>query len=206
MPKAVTEIRSLARSHTRTALNVLVGVMRSNEATPAARVAAANAILDRGWGKAPQAIESGGALELIHKIERVIGQDDEIADTLADLHRLTFFDGASIPAFDWGHWWLAYHETIPVAFAGVIPSTRATSAGYLSRVGVLKRHCGRRLQLRLMRALESRARLNGWRAVVSDTTDNLASANNFIRAGYRLYQPQTPWAWPNTLYWRKFIM
>jgi hypothetical protein len=73
MPRAVTEIRSLARSHTRTALNVLVGVMRSNQATPAARVAAANAILDRGWGKAPQAIESGGGvLELIHKIERVI--------------------------------------------------------------------------------------------------------------------------------------
>jgi hypothetical protein len=56
-----------------------------------------------------------------------------------------------------------------------------------------------------MRALESRARHNGWSAVVSDTTDNLASANNFIRAGYRLYQPQTPWAWGNTLYWRKFI-
>jgi hypothetical protein len=37
----------------------------------------------------------------------------------------------------------------------------------------------------------------------SDTTDNLASANNFIRAGYRLYLPQTPWAWPNSLYWRK---
>jgi hypothetical protein len=72
MPRAVTEIRSLARSHTRTALNVLVGVMRSNEATPAARVAAANAILDRGWGKAPQAVENGGALELIHRIERVI--------------------------------------------------------------------------------------------------------------------------------------
>jgi hypothetical protein len=73
MPRAVTEIRSLARSHTRTALNVLVGVMRSNQATPAARVAAANAILDRGWGKAPQAIEnSGGALELVHRIERVI--------------------------------------------------------------------------------------------------------------------------------------
>jgi hypothetical protein len=63
-----------------------------------------------------------------------------------------------------------------------------------------------RLQLRLMRALESRARLNGWRSVVSDTTENIVSANNFIRAGYRLYQPQTPWAWPNTLYWRKFIM
>ena len=76
MAKALTEIRSLARSHTRTALNVLVGVMRSKDATATARVSAANAILDRG---------------------------------------------------------------------------------------------------------------------------------NFIRAGYRLYQPQYPWAWPNTLYWRKLI-
>jgi hypothetical protein len=61
------------------------------------------------------------------------------------------------------------------------------------------------LQLRLMRAMESRARNNGWTSVVSDTTDNVASANNFIRAGYRLYRPQHPWAWPNTLYWRKSI-
>ena len=72
--RAVTEIRSLARSHTRTALNVLVGVMRSKDATAAARVSAANAILDRGWGKATQPLESGddGALEVIHRIERVI--------------------------------------------------------------------------------------------------------------------------------------
>jgi hypothetical protein len=74
MSRTITEIRSLARSHTRTALNVLVGVMRSKDATAAARVSAANAILDRGWGKAPQAIQNGddGALELIHRIERVI--------------------------------------------------------------------------------------------------------------------------------------
>jgi hypothetical protein len=74
MVRTLTEIRSLARNHTRTALNVLVGVMRSKDATAAARVSAANAILDRGWGKAPQAIENGenGALELVHRIERVI--------------------------------------------------------------------------------------------------------------------------------------
>jgi hypothetical protein len=74
MAKSLTEIRSLARSHTRTALNVLVGIMRSKDATAAARVSAANAILDRGWGKAPQAIENGddGTLEVIHRIERVI--------------------------------------------------------------------------------------------------------------------------------------
>lgn len=46
-----------------------------------------------------------------------------------------------------------------------------------------------RLQLRLMRAME-RARLNGWCSVISDTTDNMHSANNFIRAGYR---PPTRW-------------
>ncbi len=73
MSKTITEIRSLARSHTKTAVNVLVGVMRSKDATHAARVSAANAILDRGWGRAAQALENGeGALELIHKIERVI--------------------------------------------------------------------------------------------------------------------------------------
>ena len=60
--------------------------------------------------------------------------------------------------------------------------------------------------MRLMRAMESRARNSGWNCVVSDTTDNSASANNFIHAGYRLYQPQHPWAWPNTLYWRKSVM
>lgn len=74
MAKAVTEIRSLARSHTRTAINVLVGVMRSKDASAAARVTAATAILDRGWGKAPQAVQNGdsGALQLIHRIERTI--------------------------------------------------------------------------------------------------------------------------------------
>jgi hypothetical protein len=33
----------------------------------------------------------------LYRIREVDGHDEEIADTLADLHRLTFFDGASIP-------------------------------------------------------------------------------------------------------------
>jgi hypothetical protein len=72
--KTLVEIRSLARSHTRTAIRVLVGIMRCEDATPAARVSAANAILDRGWGKATQPLENSGdgALELVHRIERVI--------------------------------------------------------------------------------------------------------------------------------------
>lgn len=72
--KSLTEIRALARSHTRTAVSVLIRIMRSKDATPAARVSAANALLDRGWGKATQPLENGdaGVLELIHRIERVI--------------------------------------------------------------------------------------------------------------------------------------
>jgi hypothetical protein len=74
MAKSRTEIRSLARTHTRTAVSVLIRVMRSKDATAAARVSAANAILDRGWGKATQPVESGdrGPLELVRRIERVI--------------------------------------------------------------------------------------------------------------------------------------
>jgi GNAT superfamily N-acetyltransferase len=141
----------------------------------------------------------------MYRIREVDAHDDEISDTIADLHRLTFFDSAAIPEFDHGHWWLAFDKTTPVGFAGVIPSTRAINAGYFCRVGILQEHCGNALQLRLMRALEARARHNGWNSIVSDTTDNLASANNFIRAGYRLYQPPDPWAWPHSLYWRKSI-
>ena len=73
MPRAktITEIRSL------------VGVMKAKDATPAARVSAATAILDRGWGKAAQALETtdNGALELIHKIERVIVHPENTENT-----------------------------------------------------------------------------------------------------------------------------
>jgi GNAT superfamily N-acetyltransferase len=139
-------------------------------------------------------------------IRQVDGSDEDAMETLADIHRLTFFDSASLPDFDHGHWWLAHSNTMAVGFAGVIPSTHAHNAGYFCRVGVLERHQGEGLQLRLMRTMELQARRNGWGSIVSDTTDNIPSANNFIRAGYRLYEPQVPWAWPHTLYWRKFIM
>lgn len=56
MAKASTDIRSLARSHTETAINTLAGIMREAKSPPAARVAAAQALLDRGWGKPAQTV------------------------------------------------------------------------------------------------------------------------------------------------------
>ncbi len=62
MAKAKADIRSLARSQTEKAVKVLVGIMSQSKAPAAARVAAANALLDRGWGKAAQSHtdEDGG--------------------------------------------------------------------------------------------------------------------------------------------------
>lgn len=141
----------------------------------------------------------------MYRIRMVDASDDDIADTLADLHQLTFFDAAAVPQFELGAWWLAYHGHEAVAFAGVVPSTHTRHGGYFSRVGVLQRHWGRSLQRRLMRAIEMRARRVGWDSIVSDTTDNPVSANNFICAGYRLYEPEVPWAWSHSLYWRKWL-
>ena len=60
MAKTPTDIRSLARGHTEGALATLASIMHSAEAPPAARVAAANSLLDRGWGKPAQPIDGDG--------------------------------------------------------------------------------------------------------------------------------------------------
>ena len=61
MAKTPTEIASLARSFTEPALNTLAAIMRQPNAPAAARVQAAVALLDRGWGKPKQTV--GGDLE-----------------------------------------------------------------------------------------------------------------------------------------------
>jgi hypothetical protein len=53
--KTVTDIKSMARSMSELAVNTLSGVCGSKAAPAAARVSAAVALLDRGWGKADQA-------------------------------------------------------------------------------------------------------------------------------------------------------
>ena len=56
MAKAPVEIRSLARAHTAAAIRVLASIMNQAKASPAARVSAAVALLDRGWGKPSQTL------------------------------------------------------------------------------------------------------------------------------------------------------
>lgn len=63
-PKEVGEIRALAREHTESALETLVKIMEDKKAPAAARAAAANSLLDRGYGRATTPIESSGTIEV----------------------------------------------------------------------------------------------------------------------------------------------
>jgi Family of unknown function (DUF5681) len=57
-PKILADVRELARAHTVTALNTLVEIVGNEKAPAAARVAAANSILDRGYGKPEAKVEA----------------------------------------------------------------------------------------------------------------------------------------------------
>jgi len=52
-PGGVAEVRELARTHTAEAIGCLLKEMRDGD-TSHARIAAANALLDRGWGRPTQ--------------------------------------------------------------------------------------------------------------------------------------------------------
>ena len=71
--KAAAEIKTLARRHSKAAVKILAAIMNNEDGPATARVSAAQALLDRGWGKAAQPVagEDGG-LPVLAKIERVI--------------------------------------------------------------------------------------------------------------------------------------
>ncbi len=58
-PKGIGDMRALARCHTEKALAVLVAALESSRED--IRVKAADALLDRGWGKPTQCLEHSGA-------------------------------------------------------------------------------------------------------------------------------------------------
>ena len=53
-------LAEMAKQHAPDALQTLVQICSDSQAPHAARVSAANAILDRGYGKPPQALEHSG--------------------------------------------------------------------------------------------------------------------------------------------------
>jgi GNAT superfamily N-acetyltransferase len=141
-----------------------------------------------------------------YRIKRADGTDPEIARIICDMHTEIFADTAPQVVPKEGWWWLVWKGVEPVAFAGLRLAASTPSTGYLHRSGVLPKHRGHRLQVRLIRIREAMARSLGLKRMVSDTTGNIASSNSLIRAGYRLFEPVGKWAFgDDSLYWEKAL-
>jgi GNAT superfamily N-acetyltransferase len=130
-------------------------------------------------------------------------------DEILDLHDLTFLDTSIRPDLPRGHWWLVYDRDKwwdnrrPVAFCGLTEATATPGTGYLKRAGVLKEARGNGLQRKLITVRERKARKLGLTTMITDTTDNPASANSLIRAGYKIFEPAYRWAFNHSIYWKK---
>jgi hypothetical protein len=68
------DVRALAQAYTEEAIETLAAIMRDKHAPPQARALAADRLLDRAWGKAPQAIvgDTENPLRLNTIIELVV--------------------------------------------------------------------------------------------------------------------------------------
>ena len=67
-PKVIAEVRELAKEHTVEAIQTLVSIMTNPKFAPAARVSAANALLDRGYGRPAQHITGDIAASYVARL------------------------------------------------------------------------------------------------------------------------------------------
>ena len=74
-PKVVAEIRHLARERGPEAIAALVMVMKEGK-SEAARVAAATALLDRGWGRPMQSDETEVTYRYVVELPRILNKEE----------------------------------------------------------------------------------------------------------------------------------
>ena len=90
-PKEVAEVRGLARQYTDEAIQTLVTLMQSAK-LERTRLAAASELLDRGYGRPPQAIDLGGPIQIVsydsERLSKLSNEDlrklDELTKKIAD--------------------------------------------------------------------------------------------------------------------------
>jgi hypothetical protein len=61
--KATVDVKEAAQAFTADAINTLASIMKANEQPAAARVAAASALLDRGYGKPKQSLDVAATVQ-----------------------------------------------------------------------------------------------------------------------------------------------
>jgi hypothetical protein len=83
-PKVIAELKELAKEHTAEAIQTLVSIMTNPKFAPAARVSAANALLDRGYGRPAQHITGDVAASYVARLPEPAKNAEEWIASLAD--------------------------------------------------------------------------------------------------------------------------
>lgn len=105
--------------------------------------------------------------------------------------------------FKKGTWWILFDGDKPIGYCGVFLDY-GDDFGWLGCAGVIKSYRGMGLQKKMIRVREKEARKHGLKKLITYTSrDNFPSANNLIRCGYLLYQPETEYGVKNALYFFK---
>lgn len=77
-PKAALDVQALARRHTEPAIRALIEALRD----PRLKVQAAQALLDRGWGKPAQTIHAQSEATVLHLIAAQEAGDELLRNPL----------------------------------------------------------------------------------------------------------------------------
>jgi GNAT superfamily N-acetyltransferase len=102
-----------------------------------------------------------------------------------------------------GFWWIVTENKQDIGFAGLVSLNGWPLCGYLCRAGVVPDQRGRGIQRKLIKARVRKAQQLGWNTLITNTFDNIKSANNLISAGFKMYYPERGWGTKGTLYWIK---
>ena len=94
-PKVVGEVKELARAHTGEAIETLVSIMSNPKAAPAARVSAANSLLDRGYGKPLQHITGDVAASYVARLPEPAKSAEDWLASLGDVQTKPLLGGPS---------------------------------------------------------------------------------------------------------------
>jgi hypothetical protein len=73
--KVTADIKALAQEYGASAISTIVGIMNTSE-NDTARLAAAKELIDRGYGKASQAVEVNGEVGLTVEIIKFAGDSE----------------------------------------------------------------------------------------------------------------------------------
>jgi ribosomal protein S18 acetylase RimI-like enzyme len=125
-----------------------------------------------------------------------------------DYQRLALMDSQlfpdDYPVVDWNQcvWFIGIENGVDVCYCGI---KMYDNVAYLSRAGVMPGSQGRGFQRKMIKKRLEYARKNDVDRIVTDTVvSNIASNNNLMKMGFRMYNPgDAGWKNPHDslIYW-----